>query len=104
MPSHTANMLSFFLPTKYLIFFKIRFCFVSIIIIYELYVVFFVSVTLQVLTFLAPETLLGMQKIVRQWDWINSPAILPMSIVHSFSLLFCFLYIFFDITKSDSPY
>ena len=44
--------------TKYLTFFKMRFCFVSIIIIYGLHVVFCLSIALRAPAFLAPETLL----------------------------------------------
>ena len=44
--------------TKYLTFFKMRFCFVSIIIRYGLPVVFCSSIALRAPAFLAPETLL----------------------------------------------
>ena len=62
----------------------------SIIIIYGLHV-FCSSVALRASAFLALKTLLGKQKIVRQWDRTNPPAISQMSATHPFSLLFYFL-------------
>ena len=62
----------------------------SIIIIYGLHV-FCSSVASRASAFLASDTLLDKQKIVRQLDRTNPPTILQMSVAHPFSLFFYFL-------------